>query len=72
MFTKLWFKRVAERAAFTFAQVAGALIGADQAEWLSLDWLTIGKLAGVAALLSVLTSVGKSQVGNPENPSLVE
>ena len=72
MFTKLWFKRAAERAAFTFAQIAGALIGGDQAKWLDLDWLTIVKLSAVAALLSVLTSVGKSSVGDPQNPSLVE
>lgn len=70
MFTGLWFRRVAERAVMTFAQAAGALITGDQAHLLSLDWLTIAKLAGIASLLSVLTSLGKSQVGDPENPGL--
>ena len=71
MFTPLWFRRVAERAVMTFAQALGMLVGGDQVKWLSLDWLTMVKLAGIAALLSVVTSVGKSKLtGDPENPGL--
>ena len=71
MFTKLWFRRVAERAIMTYAQTGAALITGDKTELLSLDWLTILKLAGIAALGSVLTSIIKSKVtGDPENPGL--
>ena len=71
MFTALWFRRVAERAVMTFAQTAASLITGTQVELLSLDWLTIAKLAGIAALGSVLTSVIKSKLTvDPENPGL--
>lgn len=71
MFTKLWFRRVAERAVMTFAQAAASLITGNQIELLSLDWLSIAKLAGIAALGSVLTSIIKSKItGDPENPGL--
>lgn len=71
MFTKLWFRRVAERALMTFAQTASTLLGADYLKWLDLDLLAVGRLAGIAALGSVLTSIIKSKLtGDPENPGL--
>jgi hypothetical protein len=71
MFTKLWFKRVAERAVMTFFQVIAAMNTADALNWMASDWLGMLKMAGIAVLASVATSVVKSKLtGDPENPGL--
>ena len=54
--TKAWFKAAGIRAAKTMAQTAAAMIGVG-ATIGSVNWLTVISTAGVAAILSLLTSV---------------
>lgn len=53
---KIWFKAAGIRAAKTMAQTAAAMIcvGATMS---SVNWLTVISTAGLAAILSMLTSV---------------
>ena len=52
-----WLKAAGVRAAKTFAQTMAALIGTELVGFTELDWLHILSVAGVAAVLSLLTSV---------------
>ena len=61
--TSKFLAATAERAIKTFAQTLLALIGANQADILSVDNLAAVKVAGGAALLSVLTSFASSKIG---------
>ena len=54
--TMAWFKAAGIRAVKTLAQTAAAMIGVG-ATIGSVDWLTVISTAGVAAILSLLTSV---------------
>ena len=54
---KEWGLATLNRAARTFAQTAVALIGTGAVGFTDLDWARIASVAGVAAVLSVLTSV---------------
>ena len=54
--TKIWFKAAGIRAVKTLAQTAAAMIGVG-ATIGTLDWLTVISTAGLAAILSLLTSV---------------
>ena len=69
MWTAEFWKATAERSVKTFAQTAAALLVAAGTGLLDSDWQTTGSVAGMAALLSVLTSVGSSSFGHP-GPSL--
>jgi len=53
---KIWIKAAGIRAVKTLAQTAVAMIGVG-ATIGSVDWLTVISTAGVAAILSLLTSV---------------
>lgn len=71
-----FWKGAAERAIFTFAQTLVALIGVDTVApvW-GFDWGHLLASAGLAALLSVLKSVGAGaatgtpSVGHLEDPA---
>lgn len=52
-----WIKAALIRAIKTFAQTMVALIGTGAVGFTDLDWLKILSVSGVAALLSLLTSV---------------
>ncbi len=52
-----WAKAAGIRAVKTFAQTAVALIGTGAVGFTDLDWLKIASVSGVAAVLSLLTSV---------------
>ena len=52
-----WTKAALIRAIKTFAQTMVALIGTGAVGFTDLDWLKILSVSGVAALLSLLTSV---------------
>ena len=58
-----------ERAAKTFAQTLGASLTVGAADLLSVGWKQALSVAGLAALLSVLTSIGSAGFGN-DGPSL--
>lgn len=53
---KIWLKAAGIRAVKTLAQTAVAMIGVG-ATIGTVDWLTVISTAGVAAILSLLTSV---------------
>lgn len=56
IFTKVWWKAAAIRAVKTFAQAMLATISVGQT-FAEVTWLNACSVAGVAALISVLTSI---------------
>ena len=52
-----WWKAAGIRAAKTAAQSAIALIGTGTVGFTDLDWIKIASVAGVSAVLSILTSI---------------
>lgn len=62
MFTAAFWKDAAVRAVKTFAQAEVALLGANSVGLLDAPWGASLSAAGMAALLSVLTSVGVGSV----------
>jgi hypothetical protein len=71
MFTTRFWKQVGERAVKTFAQSAGALLVGDRLGLLTVDWPTVASVAGLAAVVSVLTSVASAPFGESDSPSAV-
>lgn len=71
IFKKSFFKQIVERAVKTLAQAAAALLVANGTGLLDTDWLGILSVSGMAAIVSVLTSVGSGYIGD-DSPSLVE
>lgn len=69
MFTTAFWVAAFERAVKTFAQAAVALLTADATGLLGVDWGQTASVAGLAALVSVLTSIASSGAGNT-GPSL--
>lgn len=61
---KLFWLDTAERAVKTFAQTAIATLSAGSTGLLNVDWPALLSVAGLAALLSVLTSVVSAGSGN--------
>ena len=64
-----YLKAVVERAAKTFCQTLVASIGVGATDMLSVGWKQALSVAGMATLLSVLTSIGSAGFGN-DGPSL--
>lgn len=62
MFTLTFWKDAFERAVKTFAQAAVAVLTANATGLLDADWVTVASVAGLAAVVSVLTSVGSGAV----------
>jgi hypothetical protein len=73
MWTGTFWKDAIERAIKTFAQVAAAAFTAgNMLEMFSpLDLQQVLMLAGASAVVSVLTSIASSGVGDSESASLV-
>ncbi len=69
MFTQYFWKATVERAVKSFAQSLLALLSAQQIGLFDVDWVTTLSTAGMVTLLSVLTSLASSQVGNAQDPS---
>lgn len=67
MWTKTFALAVLERAIKTFAQSAAALLVAAGTGLLDADWIQIVSVSGMAAVVSVLTSVGTGAItdGSP-------
>lgn len=60
-----WWKAAGIRAIKTAAQTAVALIGTGVVGFTDLDWIRIASVSGVAAVLSLLTSLaGLPEVQN--------
>ena len=66
--TKQWWRAAGIRAIKTAAQTAVALIGTGAVGFTDLDWARIASVAGVAAVLSLLTSIA----GLPELDAQLE
>lgn len=62
---------ILDRAARTAAQAAGAMLVGDWSGFLDVPWTAIGSVAALAAIGSILSSVGVSGFGLG-TPSLVE
>jgi hypothetical protein len=71
MFTMTFWQCTLERAMKTFCQTLVAVLGAGSVGLLNAAWTTSLSTAGMAALLSVLTSAGSAPLGKPGSPSLV-
>jgi hypothetical protein len=72
MWTALFWKATAERALKTFAQSFVATIGIGATDLLNIGWQQALSVAGLATLISVLTSLASAKLsGDPESPSLV-
>lgn len=71
MFTVMFWRQVLERCIKTFAQALGGMLAAA-ATLESVDWALALSGAGLAALLSVLTSIGSLAVSPAGSPSLVD
>lgn len=68
---KDWACSALVRAVKTFAQTAVALIGTGVVGFTDLDWVRILSVAGVAAVVSVLTSLaGLPETNNGNSPLL--
>ena len=62
MFTKAFWKALAERAVKTFAQAAAALLIAGATDLLQVDWKTVLATAGLTTLASILTTIGSGAI----------
>ncbi|MGG6652022.1 UNVERIFIED_CONTAM: holin [Salmonella enterica subsp. enterica serovar Weltevreden] len=61
-----------ERAGRTAAQSAVGILTVDATGLLDIDWAGVASVVGLAAIVSVLTSIAGSQVGTAGDPSLVK
>lgn len=64
-------KATTERAVKTFCQSAVALITANATGLLDVDWAQLASVSGLAALVSVLTSIASAPFGG-DGPSLTK
>lgn len=69
MFKKEFWEATAERFVKTLAQATGAILLANGTGLIDTDWIGVLSTGGMAALLSVLTSVGSSALPNGTGPA---
>lgn len=69
--SKTFWADTVERAIKTFAQACVAVLTSNVVGLLNVDYRTLFSVAGLAAVVSVLTSLASGQVGNTESASLV-
>lgn len=69
IFTAAFAKAAAERAVKTTAQVAASTIVAAGVGLLDADWIGIASVAGMAGVVSLLTSIGTG-LATDGSPSL--
>jgi hypothetical protein len=67
MFTLVFWRATAERALSTAAQAALLILGADQINVVSVDWLTVAGFAAGGAALTVIKALAFG--GRDGNPS---
>lgn len=63
MMTGTFWRATLERAVRTVAQTAIALLGVDLVSVLEIDWTYVAGVSATAGVLSVLTSLAASNVG---------
>ena len=71
MWTLGFWKETVERAIKTAAQAGVAFFIVGETGIATVDWVTVGGVAAVAALASVLTSLASAPFGPAHSPSLV-
>ena len=71
MFTTVFWQLSFERAVKSFAQSLVAILGAAQIGLFDAHWAAAFSAAGMASLLSVLTSIGSGPFGPINDPSVV-
>ena len=71
MWSVEFWKSAGERALRTLAQVLLSLIVVGETGFLDVDWVQAGSVAGLAALASVLMSIGATGLGDKGTASLV-
>lgn len=72
MWTRSYWKQVAERAAKSAAQAVIGLATGDAFNVWTFDWKLAGGVALGAAVFSVLTSLVTAGIGQPDTPSAVK
>lgn len=71
IWTRAFWKAATERAVKTAAQTEAALLTANGTGLLDADWITGLSVAGMAGVISLLTSIG-SDAATKGGPSLVD
>lgn len=71
-FSRVFWVSTFERAVKTAAQSAVGILTVGATSLLDIDWVGVASAAGLAAIVSVLTSIAGSQVGTAGDPSLVK
>lgn len=71
MFTVDFWKSAVERAIKTVAQALIAVIAATTFDWFSADWQAIAGTAATAGVLSLLSSIASSGIGDRGTASLI-
>lgn len=69
IWTTAFWKAATERSLKTFAQTGAALLTAAGSGLIDTDWQTAASVSGMAAVISLLTSVG-SDLATGSGPSL--
>lgn len=71
-FSRVFWVSTLERAVKTAAQSAVGILTVGATGLLDIDWVEVASVVGLAAIVSVLTSIAGSQVGTAGDPSLVK
>ena len=71
MFTRRFWTLTAERMIKTFAQTLASVLVASGVGLFSAGWAAALSAAGMAAVVSVLTSIGSVKIGPADSPSMV-
>lgn len=71
MFTRRFWISTAERMIKTFAQTLASVLVAGGVGLFEAGWTAALSAAGMAAVVSVLTSVGSLKIGPEDSPSVV-
>jgi len=69
LITRAFWTAAFERAIKTLAQTAVALVSVAGLGFLDIDWAQVASVAGLAAVVSILTSIASDRIG-PVGPSL--
>ena len=68
---KTFVKDALERSIKTFAQTAVAILTAGATGLFTVNYIDLLSVAGLAALVSILTSIGSATIGDTQSASLV-